>query len=793
MYETFSSTAAQPRFRALFLCDQLISNIRLSNMISELFVRMFPRCDKQVTRNPVSILFGGTQLLHYSPKATFNPMDILDSVIVHVRSKDTKNAAKNLRNLFKKLALTGDGPVLAHDSLVHHCVPELGRKYGFLDSSNSTIERSKIPYFSTVSRKGDQYVIPWVNDCREAKVNNQEAPNIDTPRKLISNGTIPSSNPSSRFTTSNKETLLSKCLLASEFFNGTRHLTNDERRILLTNLFQRRNGLAWYREGLKSRSDYHDDGRLIYNVKTYGMKPEGCKNCPYESHCDHKTNLLQQLELTRNAVRAVAAPSERHSVAETQDRLRSALTEALSAPGSNVHVIRCDCGVGKTEALLEQELTGCCVAFPTHRLKEEAYNRYAIKNPSNIFLWPQRPPLPQRLEQKLFKLDKLRLGGTRQVFEAALKDREVKENIQWHNKIQDYLAALDRIHAQPQLFTTHEKALQMSNPGIHTVIFDEDPINSLLRFTEIHLDDVGRVMDALCAQNSTVKTVLHKTFSRMAGVRMDAVTKPKKLAYSMEILHRILYAQAAELASPVAALLNCAAYVRTRPNGHGRESLFAIERMPLLPDRKYIILSATANEQFALKIFGRRLRYTDLGPTENMGRLYLHTGHSYSKSSIYRDIPGFAKTVIEDQQQYGFEGVITHKFLDDGGSLAGSGGRIPVLGCFGGLSGIDALGGRRIAVYGTPHLPPHYYSLLFSALNLAGARQPLSFALRPVRVGEFECSLMTCSERGELASLQAGLIAAELAQAVGRARLVRYAAAEVHVFAAVPVAGGELV
>ena len=78
MYETFSSTKTLPRFRVIFVSDQIITDIRGSYMISELFIKMFPNCDRQVTRNPVSILFGGRNLLQESLESTFNPLDLLD-------------------------------------------------------------------------------------------------------------------------------------------------------------------------------------------------------------------------------------------------------------------------------------------------------------------------------------------------------------------------------------------------------------------------------------------------------------------------------------------------------------------------------------------------------------------------------------------------------------------------------------------------------------------------------------------------------------------------------------------
>jgi len=201
-------------------------------------------------------------------------------------------------------------------------------------------------------------------------------------------------------------------------------------------------------------------------------------------------------------------------------------------------------------------------------------------------------------------------------------------------------------------------------------------------------------------------------------------------------------------------------------------------------DAKYIVLSATANETFYRQLFGDRLEFIDLTGTETMGRCIVHNDRSYSKTDIAKDVTRFTKQVVADRSKYGFEQVITHQGYV--GALQKAG--IPVSGHFGALEGLDGLGGKDIAIYGTPRIPQFCYRLYAYLLNIDIDKDPLDYAWHTIKRGEFEYRMFLCSENPALHELQLGLIEAELIQAVGRARLVRNACT-VHVFAAMPLAG----
>jgi hypothetical protein len=93
---------------------------------------------------------------------------------------------------------------------------------------------------------------------------------------------------------------------------------------------------------------------------------------------------------------------------------------------------------------------------------------------------------------------------------------------------------------------------------------------------------------------------------------------------------------------------------------------------------------------------------------------------------------------------------------------------------FGGLAGIDALGGKNMTVIGTPHWHPNAYLLLASALGVEIQAQDYEgLSACVVRRNGYEFVIMTYRSNLALREVQLHLIESDLIQAIGRARLVR--------------------
>lgn len=153
---------------------------------------------------------------------------------------------------------------------------------------------------------------------------------------------------------------------------------------------------------------------------------------------------------------------------------------------------------------------------------------------------------------------------------------------------------------------------------------------------------------------------------------------------------------------------------------------------------------------------------------------------------------------MNDKVEYGFDGIITYKMMAEVGEggkdyLKGSKGKVPILATFGALEGLDECGGRDIAIYGTPHLPPSAYHAYGHVLGMvSNDEKKHDYKHRLIERNGFEFYVGCISQNPELVELQLSLIEAELTQAVGRARLVNHAN-RVHLFSNFPLEGGKLV
>jgi hypothetical protein len=788
VHSTYSHTLDVPRFRAVFICDQLITDKRVRKFAQLVLMELFSfdgHCPDNACKDPSRMFLGTIAKPYYENyDVRFNPIGLFDRLVKDVKKNDSPHFAAHMKKLADKLGVTCEGSNIGVNHNMY--IPEPSHDSGefivgvintIAQTPNSPTDGSTVSDSLSVVRYSDSmYTIQW-------KVSHYQS----TPKsELRGRGQERTSDKATRrLTKDDKKALLERCQMVKDFFSGDRHLSHHERRLILTNLCQRIGGRQWYVEGLKLRTDYASD-TLLHDVVYYKMKPEGCSACPYKVECEHKSNLLQQIQARRRECRIIRPASQGVSLEDTRVYLRDIIGECLQASDGRVHVVRCDTGVGKTHVLLEKLLGDTCVAFPTHELKDEAYKRYVATHDNEPFLWPKRPILPEQHENDIRQAQALGLGGTRTVMQQALKDKEVLRSERWYKSIQDYVDAMSDIHSSNFVFATHEKALQLSH--LPRYVYDEDPLPSIGKVLEVSVADIERLRTCIrkmphCTKVEAIESHLKTILQMPQGI-------PQRLGtpnYCQETLYQAIRAIAKDISTPVDSLFRAVVIIKERKAHNGLETVYCHVNLPLREGATHVILSATANKYIYEQLFGERLRFIDLSGSQRKGKLMLHTRTGYSKTSIAMQMPRFVSAVKTDMHKYGFTGVITHKLAVEALTKAG----INVYGHFGGLSGLDGFGGKDIAVYGTPHPPEYIYKIYACLFGWKYDIDDLQFQDRTIMRNEFEFSFPTCSALPHFQNLQLAMIEAELEQAVGRARLVNNNCT-VHLFSNMPLAGGSL-
>lgn len=811
VYKTFTHTDEHHRFRAAFVCDTPIFDVRVRNFAQSILRTAFternqsgivfepdPSCDDLARR-----FFGTNKGCAYENlNSCFNVIEILDKLLDYKMEKNEKHYSRFVTKfaLQNKIELSQreSGPkrlvsfysylsdMTSGESMVFPYIyigftknspptnPMVQKDIENTNHSGNQDKHSYLIYENII------YQISWIHySDNKINKNNPNEFNVSSPTYA---GNVIDEKNKPRIKDVDKNLLLDKCSLIREFFAGDNRVHHNERLILVTNLMQLNGGIKWYEEGLAKRNDYKIPERILKSAKLHGYKPAGCNQCSYRYSCDHKTNLLQQLPVRQREIRIITNPPVREPLDNTVFKLRDALLSAIHADDTKIHVIKADTGIGKTELLLNSLPEEFAVAFPTHKLKNEAADRFRAISNREVPIWPERPTLPYEYERILQHFYDIRRGGTKKLFEKALGKREVYQNQKWSEAISHYLEALKTVNVQQRTFLTHEKAFQIRHPNLY--IFDEDFMNSFIRITTHSLDDIGAIYDLAKIHNDAKHRQIKNHLDSILNVPSNEVTLIPARNYPQETLHNLLVRMPDTFNSPVEVLFAGKAFIKAASNRASRESIHCIEMQKLQANAKYIVLSATANETFYRQLFGDRLEFIDLTGAEMQGRCVVHNNRSYSKTGIIKDEKKFVEKVIEDRSKYGFEKVITHQefvnVLEKGG--------IPVAGHFGALEGLDGLGGQNIAIYGTPRIPHFCYKLYAYLLNIDISKDPMDYSWHTIKRGEFEFQMYLCSENPEIHELQLGLIEAALIQAVGRARLVRNDCT-VHLFAAMPLPG----
>jgi len=494
MYPSLHHTEEGHRFRAVFVSDAVITDTRIRTFIINLLFLMYTKPgntpkekrgpDEHCTVFPRFFLETNKPLIQQDFTARINPIQLLNAFLNEKKRSDSTNLARWQEKVASECGIeflrNHEFGVVFCDYVVSNEVTD-EKSVGTYSIYTPTLNSSDINC-SLVQYNDILYKIYWKQKSSKNKnPNNRRA--TDNSKPVETTG---------RLDEAAKRTLLERCRLAEEFITGERHVGHLQRRILITNLQYKKGGIKWVMEGLAARDDYNPD-TLIEDAKRYAMKPEGCKRCSHADYCSHKTNLLQQLPIRRRECRQIKPAPPRMSLSETRIRLSNALYECMSSTESKVFVIKCDTGVGKTELLLRQPLDGVCVAFDTHKLKDEAYRRLNGQE-RNVYVWPAPPPLPADIENKVMRCHTLGVGNTTTLYQEALEHPDVMEDIEWQTSVRDYLQALKDIHVQSSVFATHEKAYQLQkNPNLHTFVFDEDFTKTMIRVDQVTLDDIERI------------------------------------------------------------------------------------------------------------------------------------------------------------------------------------------------------------------------------------------------------------------------------------------------------------
>lgn len=556
------------------------------------------------------------------------------------------------------------------------------------------------------------------------------------------------------------ELLSSSCKLYQVFVSGERILSQSELFGLATNLAQAESGAKKFKTVIRANSYYYQEAKYddwIYQfsyLKGRNRKP--CNTfCPYHDSCSHGQDILSTLKPEIHQIEKISDNNEfLVGLDEAHADFSNNFSKALDSDKKVWHVIKCQTALGKTNTILSflQNYSGnVLIAVPTNKLKREVQER-AKKVELDIVASPSlhelEDDLPDDVWNDIEELYNMGMSPMSRINKAIDEgDKRCSHIFERYKKEMKSFARAD------SAITTHRRLTRMDVSKYDLILVDEDIIYSTVipNRESISISDLKRLQKKL-KRGSSLKTKIKKILkqiSRFGYFTLEAVDYEKEYD---DIKMGI------NISALCSARYFCYRMGSDSENDLEEECVTFCIPIEFIQDKKYIMLSATANKNLCEYYFGtENVEFYNCKEAAITGTLNQYGDKPMGRNSIRKD-----PTIIEKIKKWtGVRNTISfkefHKYYE--GDFH-----------YGNCTGCDTLKGEDIDVIGTPHQPDWIYKLFAYSLGyeVNDRLQPNTIVIR----NGFKFRFMTYSDE-ILRNIQFYMIESELEQAVGRARLLR--------------------
>lgn len=546
----------------------------------------------------------------------------------------------------------------------------------------------------------------------------------------------------------------------------------EGKRLKHMELFGLATSLVWIKGGSKRMKQtmlkYNEDGLTDYSqnnfnilpyVKLMRYHPQWLKKySPYTE--DHEySNPISAVRERRGLVEIIE-PIKKLELEEAEKMINDSFAKSLREKNNKITIIRCSTGLGKTEQLTYTQNN--ILAFPTHKLLSEVVNRMKVD-------FITTPPLPTFFQNSLNETIKyLHKAGLNS--EVYKKLKEVLFNIgnnQFDSRdiklVNEYMQKNSKaLECTSTVLTTHIRALY--NQFKHnTIIFDEDPLESILDIKEMDSRDLFVIILGQECQPGT-QAALEYILQQNPG---EIVKTPTYNINNEKLVQSIL---CTKVSSNIIQFFESDFFVRDSKYNH---IIHYIKHRKIPDDKKVIIMSATAPVQVYKALYGDRVEVIDISNVKNQGYIEQHTDKSFSRTSLQ------SSNLDELKREFEGKPVITYQSFSSNLNHKDMG--IHYWNC----EGLDILKGKDIVVLGTPHLNNVVYTLYAKVIGLDLNNCDLEMKHQKIEWNGFRFTFMAYNDKG-MREIQLSLIESELIQAIGRARVLR-TDAKVKVYSNLPL------
>lgn len=685
-YSTFSDSGKLRKFRVVIFLDAPVTDIRIHKLIHESLFSLFPEVD-DVCKDASRYFFGGKEstVVHKNPVSA---SEFIDALSIQMYSMDSKS--------FRKIPLES--------------------------SYYSGLKSAQKPPFLYNMYRNDQI---WA-ECST------------TPPTSVQGG---------KKVRIEIESARKKIKILDEFLDGT-WLFHEQLFGLATNLIYVEGGYQLMKNTMEK---YNEEGETQYTRNNFNILPYVNKVnyhpkpiytfSPYEEDSD----LYDIISTTRDIRGLIETmePVRKIKINEAEEIMKRKYEDIITiGETGKIYLFSLPTALGKTECFIESKAV---IALPTHNLKNEIALRMKtdyVKTPDPIAF--DNESIHQKLQYYYsIGLPKKAMGILYHMTNPKNSNSYSPEEVEIAGQ---YLSELsESLDTSKTVLTTHRRAL-FTDFRHNTLIFDEDPINSLLDIKEMNITDLYELY--LRSGKKELRAICDYLQSSTEFVIKSTPT------FSVDLDELIDSVSSSAMATNVFEFFNSSFFIKTDV-----KTVHYIVKRDLPRNKKILIMSATIPIYIYRKLFGDRVEVIDIRDVEQIGTITQYTKWSCSRNGLTR----YVKTISNEVGQLP---VITfnsfgHHFKNPVNDMY-----------FGNCSGYDSLRGIDIAVVGTPHRNNIQYLLTARVLGIAFKTTDTTMSHQKIDYNGFRFKF-NCFDNEELREIQLSLIESDLIQAVGRARTLR--------------------
>jgi hypothetical protein len=570
----------------------------------------------------------------------------------------------------------------------------------------------------------------------------------------------------------NFELLKEKLKIVKDFTSG-KELKYLQLFGLITNVIHTKGGEKYLKDIMNT---FNKEGLTAYKptdfaiipvVKFYDYLPQRIEGfSPYTE--DHRfTDIFDAVKKPRGEVQIIK-PLSKIKLSEAEQILDMEFNKAIASHSDNIYIFQTQTAIGKSSRLVG--LTQTTLAFPTHKLKNEIFDKMAV----DCLVVPELPVFNNHhVNDRIKALYQIGLNSDVHIL---LKNIAICNSAEYTiediNLAKEFLDVIDKSTSTTEtVLTTHLRAI--FDPYSHdTIIFDEDPINSLLSIKKFELSDLwllANQLDEYSYENEPdEEKPITKILEYINKTKSGIINKVNFFGINQQLI--ISFISENHPNTNLIQFFDATAFYKDKNDPNIIHYLIKRE---IPQKKKVIILSATPQIEIYTSLYGDRVKVIDIPLAEGKGEVKQYTKNGYSRTYIKKnEFPALIEK-IGDKNVITFKS-FKHKFPTAHPDIH-----------YGNCEGYDILKGQDLAVVGTPH--QNVLKYLFMAFAVGIDLKRINLTVKDLKIDwkGFRFRFFTYEDE-RLRNIQLGIIEAELVQAIGRARSLR-TNAEVLVFANLPL------